>query len=247
MKNPIKPDRIAYKQSDLYKSLLFDLPLVEKGGSTVRDFARGRSNTLTNSPTYSVGSVGRQLDFSSASSQYLLTSNLRSIWGDIGGKNFTLMAMIKLNGTAVQTVLGFIQSGGLALICRVNCYTGDTQATGRLQLLIRSTGGTSLQGGVNSDTGINDGLYHTIFWGRNGPTTQFFNVDGKDQPISYITSSNAALSSPGYDPLIAGRAINTGVKDSFINGSLACFRIFSKALTSSEMRQLSADPWMLYQ
>ena len=177
--------------ASIYKEVvLADAPLVyyrldETSGTTAIDVSGGGNNgTYSSSPTLGVagalaGDSDTAVTFVAASSHTMQTA----FWSALNITTLTLECWVKTTG-ANQAICG--RQGGTSVP-----YSMFVDASGKLQLVIKTSGTSGTNYSDTSSTIINDGAWHYVAITRDNTTAIIsFYVDG------VLTSSIASTSAP---------------------------------------------------
>lgn len=198
----------------------------ENGGTTVTDLSsNGNNGTLVNSPTRVAGKFGQALSFNGAN-QYVSIPHSTSV--SISGQ-ITLAAWIKVGAFPTGSNLSQLMGKG---------STGTTEAyylrlnAAFSALEVGSWNGSTDYRAQTSYTGWTTGEWHHVVGMYDGANWIVY-VDG------VLKTSTAQAVGPGTSTqkvTIGARFVTAA--DRFFNGVIDEPRIYSKALTGSQVRSL---------
>lgn len=205
-------------------------PMNEGGGTQAGDFSGQQDNgTLTSSPSWVTGKYGKALSFASASSQYVTMGNAGPV-NFSGNVSFSLSAWVKT--TQSLSAGNYAAVAGKGFLANVRGYgfflDGDNSSNITFQT---RTNGTVVQ---ISGGSINNGAWHHIVGTRvAGTNTTSIYVDG-----IFVNSTTGALTDfSSTNSFAIGGRDNSGF-DYFFNGQIDDVRIYSRALSATEVLAL---------
>lgn len=208
----------------LTRSLVFDVPLSERGGSIASDLAEDRNMTITGNPPWANGPLGIGLDLD-GSTQYA------SVAAAVSTKttDYSIEVWFKLNTVqaAGEKVVFYLGSDAAANGVAIEIDAGKLEVLFRGQNLFDT-------GKVLTTAGIN----HVVLSNVAGPITSVY-LNG----VITGATSNSATNAPTANTSI-GRD-DSGLKFADITVYLA--RVWERGLNKSEVVQLYTDPWQIYQ
>ena len=220
-------------------------PMDEATGTIVHDFSGNKNTgTLTNGPVWVAGKLSKALQFTSASTQKVLTTKVISP----GTSSQSECAWIKPS-TMVTNI--FQQSGnyGMPILSAISSYSGSelslsllladgTSASNAKPTFIVDGSGTAF--GAQINTNVVDGKWHHICGVRNsvGDTYKVYLDGSASASASYTLTafqSNKNITTsvpyrigadPGWTPAI------------YSNGTIDDVRIYNRALSATEVLAL---------
>jgi lysophospholipase L1-like esterase len=199
----------------------------EASGATAADSSGyGFNATLVNGPTFVAGKINNALSFASASSQYAtLPTGIVSALGD-----FTVSAWVKPT-TLDSWARVFDFGSGTSTYMYLSTKSGDQL---KPRFAIKMSGGSEQQ--INAGSALSTGVWTHVAVTLSGTTgTLYINgvVSGTN---SAMTSTPSALGATTQNYL--GKSQFSS--DPYLNGALDDFRVYSRALSASEIAQLAA-------
>jgi hypothetical protein len=198
----------------------------EASGATAADSSGyGFNATLVNGPTFAAGKINNALGFASASSQYAtLPTGIVSALGD-----FTVSAWVK--PTTLDSWARVFDFGS-----GTNTYMYLTTKSGDLlkpRFAIKIGDGAEQQ--INAGSALPTGVWTHVAVTLSGTTGTLYINGVADGTNSTITSTPSAMGATTQNYLGKSQW-----NDPYLNGALDDFRVYSRALSASEITQLAA-------
>ena len=234
--------RIAYYGGIVTNGLVLDLDAAKKDsypgtGTAWNDISGNRNNgTLTNGPTFSTNNGG-SIVFDGVD-DYASCGTLGNYGSEMGTKGITLDFGFKSTYTAAFKIFGTINTGtNTLLLVNFNRDENDNYSSKKTSFALRGNGGFYLIGAISTD--IYTGNFFIISITRQPSTNQIsFYINGVLQTTlygSYTTSPNT-FSNFEY-PFTVGATNNRGTVSFNLNCDIPYFRIYNRALNTSEILQ----------
>ncbi len=213
-------------------------PTVTAGGgggaaSTIVYDRSGNNNTgtLTNGPQPVAGKIGQGLSFD-GTDDYVTVPNSNTF--DFGTGPFTFSAWAKTTSTAYSMLfLRYNSSGGGGQIF-MSFSRGGGADTGKVELYTWNS--TQEEVYRKSSGTINDGQWHHVVGVRDGGTITIY-VDGAVNQGTQTGSATINASSDGTFG-IGYNSNEGGAPGGYFDGSLDDVRVYNRALSISEIKQL---------
>jgi len=202
-----------------------DLALVhlELDGNTVDSSGKGNHATVTGSPTYVAGSIGQAIDLNGS------TDYLRIPSGVIGGvDNMTIAAWVHWDGgNNWQRIFDFGDSTTRYL------FLSPSSGTGKLRFAFNNGKGEQI---AETTTALATGTWVHLAVTLNGDTATLY-VNGVS-----VATKVAAINPTGFDFRPANNYIGKSqfAADPLFNGRIDDFRIYSYALTASQVNDVKS-------
>jgi fibronectin type 3 domain-containing protein len=211
---------IAGTPSDLLLRLKFD----ETDATVAADSSgNGYDAALVNGPTFGAGRVGSAVSFASASSQYAtLPGGLVSTLGD-----FTITAWVNAASLSTWSRIFDFGSGTTNYMFLTPQYSSSS--AGKLRFAIRTSSAGEQQ--LSSSTAMTANTWNHIAVTLSGGTAKLYlngNVVATNTGMT-LTPSSLGTTSLNY----LGRS--QFAADPYFNGAIDDFRIYSRALSASEI------------
>jgi hypothetical protein len=147
---------------------------------------------------------------------------------------------IKTTSTAQGWFLGTRNGASITrLDARINTNSGGTQSTGSIQGFMIDDSNLSLIFGVNTDTGITDGLWHNVLivWDVPNNTGRIY-IDGVSQSITINLAQSPASFSDLSKNMFIGGFNDGGAPLTPIVAQIQQLTLFDTAITDSEAEDL---------
>ncbi len=167
------------------------------------------------SSAITIGKMGQALKFNSASSQKVSLSNLPTS----GTSNFSIFAWV--NSSTVGTRKGIVAYGSNTTDTGVNLFINPSNQV---------ESDLSADPGPSSTATVTDGKWHLVGVTNAGGTMQVY-VDGVASGSSRAKTPNI-VSRPNFN------LIGEDFFPAYFNGSIDDVRVYSRALSASEIKQL---------
>jgi hypothetical protein len=207
-------------------------PLDTGGGGTTPELALGNNLTLYGNPNIVTGVISNAFSFDGIS-QYLSTTH------DPNGTNGLPLYQPGRPITIAMWVRGSAQTGKYLLaegsitntLPLFLLQTGQNAGlSNRLDVLIRTTSGTTLVNHYVSTRPVFDGTWHHVAYADSGGSVQLY-VDGAaDTNFSYSAAGSLALNTTTLGALVRTNA------SGFFNGSMDDVIVWGRALTQAEVQ-----------
>jgi len=216
------------------KGLVFEMPLFERGGTTVIDKNLSKiTGTLTNSPTWVTDLVGIGVKFVAASSQYIQLSK-NPTTANVG-TDCAIEALIKPT-TLPQTAgtifhLGQDNSYGFGLNIGNGSGGSGSQLEGLNDSVAWIGGGPTLTNNV---------VQHVGFVHRNSQWYYYLNG------VEYASGSNTTNGGMNSGATIGASQSSTLTASRFFDGIIFYVRYWTRGLAKKEFQQLAANPFQIY-
>lgn len=215
---------MSYSSEVLADSPLIYWRLGEGSGTTAVDASgNAHDGTYNNTPTLAVGGAlagdsDTAVTFTSASSEDVRVAS----FAGLNITTFTLEAWVKTTGSN-QAILG--RQGGTSVP-----YSMFVDASGFLQIVIRTSGTSGTNYSDTSGTVINDGAWHHIAVVRDAATsnTVYFYIDGVQK------SSVASTATPNTGTSVGFAAASRGTTP-FLNGSIDEAALYTTAVSATRI------------
>ena len=206
-------------------SLRLDLRFDETGGTIAFDSGDFAANAaLINGPAFTGGRIGNALILDAASSQHATLPD--GIVSDLS--DFTVATWIKVNSFATwQRIFDF----GTATNNYMNLTAQGPAGAGRPRFAIRTSSVAEQK--IDSSIALTAGTWNHVAVTRSGNTVSIY-VDGSLAGSGTITSSPADLGTTTKNYLGKSQ-----FSDPYLNATLDGFRIYSLALSASEVSALA--------
>jgi len=217
------------------------------------DFSDNKNNGAgtgsTTTPAYVTSTMGPALSFDG--DDYFDLGNLKDFASELNTHRPTVSYWINTTTSAQHWIFGTRNAAAdTRFDHRINTTSAGAGSSGRLQLFIKDENGDDLIGGVDVDTGLNDGTWHHIALSA-GPSSDViaFYVDGISQAITYDQQDTPSSFANFTKTLYLGGFNDGGAPLSPYVGNLLDFRIYNRVLTVDEVWQLYAPEtrWELYE
>ena len=214
--------------STLYVRLKFD----ESGGTVAADSSgRAQHAMLINDPAFTAGMFGNSLNFPATSSQHAkLPTGIVS-----GITDFTISTWIKVNAFATWQRIFDFGSGTNNYMFLTTQYTGTAPNAAKLRFTIRTP---SFAEQTVSGTGIalTTGTWTHVAVTRSGTTVSLY-VNG-----SLAGSGTIALNPADLGVTTLNYLGKSQFNDPYLNAALDDFRLYSQAMSASEITALANPP-----
>ena len=214
-------------QGGLVSHWTFDGPTIS--GTTVKDVSgSGNNGTMVNSPTPVAGVLGQALSFN-GTSQYVTTMQPEGFPGAV-----SLTAWFKTTtsytGTSWATLVGSASGAANNLEIAIgNAGSGIGADNGAFVF----AGSSSYAWANYGVTAVNDGKWHLLVGERNSSGNMLISVDGG----AFVVGSNNTQP-VSNDVFYVGAKNNSGTTMQYFNGSIDDVRIYNRALSAAEVKQL---------
>ena len=169
--------------------------------------------------------------------EYLSCATMGNYGGGMATNKPTVALWVKttseVKGFPVGNYNGSLQT---QLTPSLNEESDGTVTSGAIRGFLRDDDNTYLAFGVDTDTGFNDGAWHSIVWSHDGPNDKgYIWLDGVAQTLAYAAQLTPDNFSNFSDPMFIGTASVAGVPSaSYFAGSLADVRFYDKLWTTTE-------------
>jgi fibronectin type 3 domain-containing protein len=194
---------------------------LELQGNTLDSSGKGNNATVTGSPTYVAGSIGQAIDLNGS------TDYLRIPSGVIGGvDNMTIAAWVNWDGGgAWQRIFDF--GDGTARYM----FLSPSAGTGKLRFAFNNGKGEQI---AEATTALATGTWVHVAVTLSGDTATLY-VNGAS-----VATKVAAINPTGFDFKPANNYIGKSqfAADPLFNGRIDDFRIYSYALTASQVNDV---------
>jgi fibronectin type 3 domain-containing protein/regulation of enolase protein 1 (concanavalin A-like superfamily) len=201
----------------------------ESSGTVAFDSSsRGRNATLVNGPTFSAGRINNGLSLASASSQYAtLPSGIVS-----GLTDFTVSTWVKVNTFATWQRIFDFGTGTNNYMFLTTQYTPTAPNNAKLRFGIRtpSVGEQNVSG---TGIALPTGAWAHVAVVRSGTTVSIY-VNG-----ALAGSNTIALNPADLGTTTLNYLGKSQFNDPYLNGSLDDFRLYSQAMSASQITELS--------
>jgi lysophospholipase L1-like esterase len=199
----------------------------EASGATAADSSGyGFNATLVNGPTFAAGKINNALGFASASSQYAtLPTGIVSALGD-----FTVSAWVKPT-TLDSWARVFDFGSGTSTYMYLSTKSGDQL---KPRFAIKTSSGTEQQ--INAGSALATGVWTHVAVTLSGTTGTLYINGVASGTNTAMTSTPSALGATTQNYLGKSQFGS----DPYLNGALDDFRVYSRALSASEVAQLAA-------
>ncbi len=218
------PEAVA-TPSDLLARIQFD----ENTGATATDATgNGWDATLVNSPAWTTGHLRYGANFPATAGQHAtLPDGIAS-----GLADFTISTWIKVNAFATWQRIFDFGSGQTNYMFLTSQYTGTAPNTAKLRFAIR-VNSSAEQSVSGANIALTAGTWTHVAVTRSGTTVSLY-VNGALAGSGTIAYAPSALGTTTVNYL--GRS---QFSDPYLNGALGDFRIYSRALSASELTTLA--------
>ena len=216
------PEAVA-TPSDLLARIKFD----ENTGTTAADATgNGWNATLVNSPAWTTGYLRYGVSFPATASQYAtLPTGIAS-----GLTDFTISTWVKVNAFATwQRIFDF----GTGTTNYMFLTTQGTAGAGRPRFAIRTP--SVNEQGIDSSIALVAGAWTHVAVTRTGNTARLY-ING----VLAGTNTGTTLSPSILGATTQNYLAKSQWNDPYLNGALDDFRIYSRALSASELAALAA-------
>ena len=205
--------------------LLLHLRLDEITGTAAADSSgNGFPATTVNAPTWTAGKINNALTFASASSQYAtLPSGVVSTLND-----FTVCAWVKVNSFATWPRIFDFGTSTANYMFLTTQYTGTTPNAAKPRFAIR-TAAVSEQG-INSSIALTAGTWTHIAVAQTSNTVTLY-INGAVAG----TNTGVTLRASSLGTTTLNYLGKSQWNDPYLDGSIDDFRIYSRALSQSEI------------
>lgn len=236
MTQAMSPLPVLNRKHQITRGLVFDMPLYEKGGTTVHDIAGGTTGTLTNGPTWVYGA------------NKWTKSSVNMNGGDSKVISFT-------KATKVDNLTRL----SLEFVCNRNTCTGYERiffkGNNEYWSLANNNGETGwgiafaavFTGGYNVwSIPYPDSLPHhyiLTYDGTNAAGAVRVWKDGVEQTVTNRATNGGSWT--GDTAGVLGVGGNVGASESW-RGKMFFARIWNRVLIPAEVRKLMDDPWCIY-
>lgn len=227
------------KSHNLSNGLFGYYPLNEGGGAIAIDNISHNHGTLLNAATYTQSLRGNSVLFVSASNQNISVPDVNQGITSY----FTLSAWIK---TSTTSTLMNVISRDSALNPAARMYQFRVDADGTVRF-VRFASGNGVASNFNTlGVTVNDGKFHHIAATFNISVGSVVYVDG------ILRGSDAVLTAQnnaGGTPMVIGARkdnnVGVGITEPF-NGNITDVRLYNRALSYTEIRQLYTNPYQMF-
>jgi fibronectin type 3 domain-containing protein len=215
--------------SDPFAYLKFD----ETSGTTAADSSsNGLAATLVNSPTWTTGKLDNAVSFASASSQYATLPA-----GVVNGlSEVTISAWVYPNSLGTWARVFDFGTGTTNYMFLSVQYTTTSPNAAKPRFAIRTA--SVAEQGINSSVAIPTAAWTHLAVTLSGNTVKLYVNGAPAGTYSGMTLTPASLGNTTQNYI--GRSQWSA--DPYLNGRVDDFRIFSRALSESEIATLAAPP-----
>lgn len=194
----------------------------EASGTSAADFCGSLNGTLSNSPSWVTGKIGRGIQFNGTNSAVSLGAGT-----SLDLKPITVAFWAKVNVNSVDQWRRIVSAPNSFTNKYAIAYPGDVSSSVNTRSIVVNWNGSAYQTPTNS--------FLPSVWNHVAMTH-----DGSSLKI-YINGVSQALTTPGYDlGIFAGDWLlgNRPALDRGTDGVVDELRIYRKALSASEVRSL---------
>lgn len=216
----------------LRRGLVFDLPLFERGGTTVRELVNNDIGTLTNGPTWVTTPYGAGVRFDGTNDYITMGSNPKS---NSLTNNFTVVVIAMPTSASGTTDRKFIANA------RTTTNNGFSFGLAGPNLRFTTLGVFD----YNTSIAVKTDRYQQFIASMKSDNSVDFYVDG-------IFMQNVTNGTPGTantdDSLLIGAITNVGgstIQENF-EGDMLQVLIYNRSFTPKDAAQHYANPWCIY-
>jgi len=152
-------------------------------------------------------------------------------------ERFTYSLWMSNDDTGRRDLLGFNQNNSSTHNVQINSNNNNNNETGNLRWSYKDSSGTKLQAELGRSIPINSGFNHLVFVHRLDQSELRFFFNGIEVPLNY-SSQNSPSAEDFPINFYLGNQNYKGSPLNAIKGKLDDFRIYSKALSKSEIFEL---------
>ena len=195
------------------------------GGQIIKDIAGVSNGTGINNPISYPGKYGNTFQFNGTSQCVQLPFSITKALD--GGTQVTLSTWFK--GSTIQSVIRMQPDSGQYAILG---YAGNSVLT-------------SFDGSLNFVRSPNDDVWHHVLWTWKANTTNGFQtyIDGVLDSQKNSANVTMSLGITGTNPGFGAYDCGGSVQAEYVNGSVFGIRIYNRALSAQEVRQLYVQPF----
>lgn len=217
----------------LARKLIAAYPLVERGGTLVRDFGKVRSNGTVTGATWQNGMYGTALRFASGS-----TNRIASGSGNYYAGPYSVAVLFKMGSSGVKArqIFSYFGSGSPL---RDNWLEFNTGGNNRIAWGHANSANNSFPQ-AQWDSNFETDSIHLVMGVFDGTNLRIY----ADGDIQYkATAVSGVTIGEGSGSFYIGNRISN---DRALDGDIYLTYVWNRALTDSDRLKLYADPWCIY-
>lgn len=236
----VRIDEFAVWTSELNQSLTSYYQLNTTSGSVIDEMG---NNTGTNfSVTRGVeGKINDAFNFTGSS--YVSITQMGGFGESLETENVSFSLWYNTNDTTVCYGFGVVNTGNQQIANGFNRNSAEGDAQGNLFMAVRDISGTFLSGGVNTDLGYNDGLWHHFVFRYQGADALLSVVlDNVTQPFTYANQNTlGTMGNLTHDFVFGARNVRGAVSGNCI-GAYDEVAIYNRYLDNASVSLLFEAP-----